>query len=661
MKTTCHARAASVLVLATLLSACGGGGGGGERSASAFHALADATPTASAGCTSGALTLRIGLDANANGRLDAGEVSYTELVCPDDGPPWRVEFVDEPAGANCPAGGRRALVGRDIDRDGTLAVEEASSSTYLCNGREGAQGTPGSQGPTGDDGLNSLLAIAAEPAGANCAAGGSRVQSGLDADRDGILAPGEVLQTAYVCRGEDGATGPAGNDGFDTLLETQPESPGGNCTHGGTRVRSGRDDDRDGVLDPGEIAHTAYVCNAPPAGLAWRSISADTAAEANAGYLVTGGAEVTVTLPDNPPVGSVVRIHNLDLGSWRLAQREGQTVQTRGLPLSARWNGPWIERRPSTAGDFYAVASSADGRKLVAGNLVDGVFTSNDFGETWTHSLSLPGAYSVGSSADGMLLVAGSMGNGFRHSVDSGATWQTMYDEGRWYVGVAANGTYATVAENGGRLRRTDNKGQGWSLAGPTANWRAVALSADGQIQLAGATLQPLYLSTNFGRDWAALATKTDGWTHVAMSADGSRMVAAGAASLYISTDFGQTWIDRGPPGGSWYALAMSTDGRVIVAGEQNGNLWVSEDYGATFTIREMGAERFWRAAACSADCGRIIASARLDNPLLLSPRTTFTGTGHGLTGGVNGMVELQYLGGGTWHVTAQSGELGTW
>jgi len=40
-----------------------------------------------------------------------------------------------------------------------------------------------------------------EPAGANCAAGGQRVDSGLDDDDSGTLEAGEIDQTSYVCNG----------------------------------------------------------------------------------------------------------------------------------------------------------------------------------------------------------------------------------------------------------------------------------------------------------------------------------------------------------------------------------------------------------------------------------------------------------------------------
>ena len=77
-------------------------------------------------------------------------------------------------------------------------------------GPQGVQGAQGSAGAAGVDGFNALLATAAEPAGANCAAGGTLVRVGLDANRNGVLDAGEVnvAQNRYVCNGAPAPTIP---------------------------------------------------------------------------------------------------------------------------------------------------------------------------------------------------------------------------------------------------------------------------------------------------------------------------------------------------------------------------------------------------------------------------------------------------------------------
>ena len=45
------------------------------------------------------------------------------------------------------------------------------------------------------------------------------------------------------------------------LSREDPEPVGATCPHGGTAIREGRDANHDGVLDPGEVQRTDYVCN----------------------------------------------------------------------------------------------------------------------------------------------------------------------------------------------------------------------------------------------------------------------------------------------------------------------------------------------------------------------------------------------------------------
>lgn len=76
-------------------------------------------------------------------------------------------------------------MGVDTNGNGVLDSAELSSTSYLCDGA----------------GKNSLVATSPEPAGTHCAFGGSKIETGLDADEDGVLGPAEVntAATSYVC------------------------------------------------------------------------------------------------------------------------------------------------------------------------------------------------------------------------------------------------------------------------------------------------------------------------------------------------------------------------------------------------------------------------------------------------------------------------------
>ena len=110
------------------------------------------------------------------------------------------------------------------------------------NGAQGIQGAPGVPGPQGIQGLtgpigaagsnglngqNALVKTTLEPAGVNCLTGGVKVESGLDANNNGILDAAEVnaLLTTFVCNGLAGAQGTQGLTGATGL--TGPTGPQG--------------------------------------------------------------------------------------------------------------------------------------------------------------------------------------------------------------------------------------------------------------------------------------------------------------------------------------------------------------------------------------------------------------------------------------------------
>ena len=75
-------------------------------------------------------------------------------------------------------------------------------------GHDGANGLDGANGHDGTDGVNALTETTDEKAGANCAAGGIKVTTGQDLDRDGKLGDAETAKgtTSYVCNGAAGAS-----------------------------------------------------------------------------------------------------------------------------------------------------------------------------------------------------------------------------------------------------------------------------------------------------------------------------------------------------------------------------------------------------------------------------------------------------------------------
>jgi hypothetical protein len=161
--------------------------------------------------------------------------------CAINGRSSLVTATPEPVGPNCPYGGMRIDIGLDDDGNGLLERREVDASSFLCNQRV--------------DGRSIAVRTAPETAGANCPAGGIRVETGLDDDDDRTLDSSEVDATAYVCDGADGFTT------LVALVAIDPDLTRPICPLGGTRIESGRDLDRDGTLAEAEVESFASVCS----------------------------------------------------------------------------------------------------------------------------------------------------------------------------------------------------------------------------------------------------------------------------------------------------------------------------------------------------------------------------------------------------------------
>lgn len=156
-------------------------------------------------------------------------------------------------------------------------------------GPQGATGSPGEPGTPGTDGTSSLVALTQfTDSQGPCAEGGTRVDAGLDSNRNGELDSTEATSTSYVCNGAEGPPGIPGSDGAPGSPGEQgpqgPQGPAGTAGTGGSpgqaialtpllpgpnspctpangeRVDVGVDSNDNGRLDSDEITSTAYFC-----------------------------------------------------------------------------------------------------------------------------------------------------------------------------------------------------------------------------------------------------------------------------------------------------------------------------------------------------------------------------------------------------------------
>ena len=145
-----------------------------------------------------------------------------------------------------------------------------------------------------------------------------------------------------------------------------------------------------------------------PGAFFWVTVAANTQIQPNVGYICTNDlVPVTITLPSLPAVGDVYKAVAVGAGGWIIAQNAYQKIAAGNLSHAI---GQSWKVNTSTV-NWSAIASSADGTKLVATIYSGNIYTSTNSGANWllhnSNPITSPMAWSsVASSADGTKLVA---------------------------------------------------------------------------------------------------------------------------------------------------------------------------------------------------------------------------------------------------------------
>jgi len=533
-----HLSVTVVIATAIALTACGGGSSGEDPEppagpgTTATTLVRVAAEPAGSQCAAGGTRVQSGPDADANGQLADSEVVNTQYVCNGlnggagaTGQSMLVRVRVEAAGANCAQGGSAVLAGLDANGNGALEDGEAGSIAYVCNGANGSNGSNGATGPTGP-------------------------------------------------------SGPAGASGLDALVAVVTESAGANCAYGGQRVQSGQDANRNGVLDAGEVSSTSYVCSAAPADIRWVNVTgAAVQAESNTGYLANSNAAVVVTLPASPAIGDWIKITGVGSGGWTVAQNAGQRIATLGLP-GGNLIG-WTAQAP--VGSWTGTAMSADGARQVATSASGELYTSSDAGAQWALRLTGQTWSGVATSSDGMKILAATNGGALYLSTDGGANWSNDGSARAWSaVASSADGVRLVATAYLGQIWTSSDSGANWTARDSNRAWRAVSSSADGRVLVAGTNGAQLYVSTDYGVTWTARASAQFWWA-TAASADGKRLYATvDTGAIWRSDDSGATW-EAVASTRDWRGIASSSDGRYVVAATSGGALYESPDGGQTW------------------------------------------------------------------------------
>ena len=554
------------------------GAGGPAGSAGLLPLTVVQAEAAGVHCAFGGSRIDAGLDLDANRTLDTREVTSTQYVC--HGAPSGttaatslVRVSAEAAGSHCTLGGSRIDAGVDGNANGALDATEVSSTAYVCQASAGGNGATGGTGANGPSGTAMLTAIAPETAGANCTQGGQRVTVGADGNGNGVLDTAEVTGTRYLCNGA-----PAAELTWQAIMGPATATAGGNyLATGGAQVVV--------TLPPTaglQIGDTVRVSGAGSGGwkVAQNPGQSILSMDLPVNYL-SAPSNWVQRLPatrwesaassfDGQRLVAITdtEIHtSSDRGrSWTLrhtvpggqlsdvaSSHDGQrlvAVNYTGLAYTSSDAGiTWTSHDSSRP--WIAVASSADGLSLIAAVINQPLRRSVDGGQTWSALGGSPTEfwYGVASSADGRKLaatVAGGAGQ-VHVSSDGGTTWTATGAAGNWYrITSSSDGRQLVAADWLGNLHVSADAGATWTPRAGVARWYRVASSADGTRLLAVAPNGGHAVSSDSGTTWAGTARSGANLHAASVSGDGNTFVMGdddGTGGLFTAIN------DRSSPG----------------------------------------------------------------------------------------------------------------
>jgi hypothetical protein len=340
--------------------------------------------------------------------------------------------------------------------------------------------------------------------------------------------------------------------------------------------------------------------------------------EYNSSYIAFQGTATPVTQPllqvndmyGNTKFQSTVQ-YPLDVnGVMRTQQLQFQdgTIQSTASNMQYNWAlmGVNWTRTSCPAGNWYYCALNYSGQYQMAVANTGQLYVSANYGSTWT---SITTTYGLSSntigwqwcamSSSGQYMAAGYQATGtiggIYLSYNYGQTWNYV-QVSNYYVGLcamSASGQYILAAPGytgsttSGYIFVSSNYGQTWTqttqyFSGNGAG--GIAVSGNGQY-MAYQYPNTVYLSSTYGQTWTALSLTSPG--SIAMSYTGQYIaIQYSNTGIYISSNYGVTFSTNTTPTSIYNSVSMSSSGQYIFLNSySNGTIYTSTNYGSTFSI----------------------------------------------------------------------------
>ena len=340
-----------------------------------------------------------------------------------------------------------------------------------------------------------------------------------------------------------------------------------------------------------KISINGGTCGSLPPAFSGKSFSAVAVNRGSGQYMVAGNSNIS-SQPENWTAGY--------------------------LYYSSNYGSSWTQN--STYGYWYKIASSDDGRYIIAVEAYGKAYLSSNYGVSFTQIAPPPVIVPIGInrfngaalSSDGQfqMIVGGESTSYVWVSTNYGVTWNiSLSDILRGYTSCAIDSSGGTFLVGGGLagsafIRRSTDQGANWTyvLSGSNygLNTSDMNINAtNGWAIAAWIGTNPsegyLWKSSNSGASWTQITSGSaqNDWTVSILNTTVSGLALYDLYSPY--TSYIQSVTGPGPifmntvgnllasPSLTWRDLANSDNGTYILAGTLNSGLYLSTDGGSTW------------------------------------------------------------------------------
>jgi hypothetical protein len=311
------------------------------------------------------------------------------------------------------------------------------------------------------------------------------------------------------------------------------------------------------------------------------------------------------------------------------------------------WNKANVSAPLNT--DWTSVSCSSSGKYIAASVRLGGIWLSINYGITWALTTAPSNQVywtSVAVSANGKYMIGGvsytQEDDEYYFTVD-GFLWMSSNSGSSWsmvpnmpfycyeHVTVSYDGQHMTASQcstvdietkNVPTLWTSNNYGSNFTAASPVASWDSVAVSSDGQYQLAvSSENEVVFVSQDYGFSWRLVTYGGDEENNIvsyavaAVSATGQYMSTGSNNRNFIlySTNYGVTWslsINDNYVGG----MVISDSGSYMFATSED-TIIRSTDNGRKWTTRYSNTSAFLGPIACTSNGEIVIVGGSLNGP----------------------------------------------